>query len=94
MLAGVSSDYYSRLEQGRGRTPSAQVVNALSHALQLSSDAREHTFRLARLSTSAPRADDGVDPALLQTMEAFPQAAACVTNPAFRVLAVNPTARP
>lgn len=92
VLAGVSSDYYSRLEQGRERTPSAQVVDALSRALQLSSDGREHAFRLARLLPSAPAANDSVDPALMQTMEAFPHAAAYVTNAAFRVLAVNPTA--
>jgi transcriptional regulator with XRE-family HTH domain len=35
LLAGVSVDYYVRLEQGRERHPSAQVVEALARALEL-----------------------------------------------------------
>src|SRR3569833_3309168 len=50
MLAGVSVDYYIRLEQGRERTPSAQVVDALSVALRLKKNSRGHLFRLAGLS--------------------------------------------
>nr|WP_240167370.1 helix-turn-helix transcriptional regulator [Streptomyces noursei] len=48
MLAGVSSDYYVRLEQGRERHPSVQVVDALSRALHLDGDATDHLQRLAR----------------------------------------------
>jgi transcriptional regulator with XRE-family HTH domain len=48
-LAGVSVDYVVRLEQGRARTPSAQVVSALARALQLSRQERDHLFRLAGL---------------------------------------------
>lgn len=92
VLAGVSADYYARLEQGRERTPSAQVVDALCRALRLSSDARDHAFRLAKLSPSVQRTDAAVSPELLQAMDAFPHAAAYVTNAAFRVLAANPTA--
>jgi transcriptional regulator with XRE-family HTH domain len=36
LLAGVSPDYYTRLEQGRERHPSAQVVDALAAALRQS----------------------------------------------------------
>ncbi|WP_211357393.1 helix-turn-helix domain-containing protein [Nocardioides rubriscoriae] len=49
-LAGVSVDYVVRLEQGRATTPSAQVVAALARALQLSTDERDHLFRLASLA--------------------------------------------
>src|SRR3954463_14276396 len=72
MLAGVSADYYVRLEQGRERTPSAQVVGALSAALRLDEDGRGHLFRLAGLSPRlAPAAvPDRVDPSLLQLMDA------------------------
>lgn len=48
-LAGMSVDYIVRLEQGRATTPSNQVVGALSRALQLSSEERDHLYRLAGL---------------------------------------------
>jgi transcriptional regulator with XRE-family HTH domain len=92
VLSGVSADYYARLEQGRERTPSAQVVDAICHALRLAPDAREHAFRLAKLSPTVTRAGETVSPELLQTMDAFPHTAAYVTNPAFRVLIANPAA--
>jgi transcriptional regulator with XRE-family HTH domain len=47
MLAGLSVDYVTRLEQGRAQTPSAQVLAALARALQLSDAEREHLFLLA-----------------------------------------------
>ncbi|MER6442746.1 helix-turn-helix transcriptional regulator [Streptomyces sp. NPDC001185] len=91
VLAGVSADYYARLEQGRERNPSAQVVDAIGHALHLSVDARQHLFRLAglnpRLGPVTPR--DLVHPSLAELLEAFPAAAAYVLGPAFDVLAVN-----
>ncbi|MET0901365.1 MAG: helix-turn-helix transcriptional regulator, partial [Mycobacterium sp.] len=92
VLSGVSADYYARLEQGRERTPSAQVVDAISQALRLTTDAREHAFRLAKLSPHSARTGDVVSQELLQTMHAFPQAIAYVTNPALRILAANPAA--
>jgi transcriptional regulator with XRE-family HTH domain len=42
MLAGVSADYYIRLEQGRDQHPSAQVLDALARVLQLDEDATAH----------------------------------------------------
>ena len=47
-LAGMSVDYYSRLEQGRHTTPSASVVEALARALRLDDAARAHLIDLAR----------------------------------------------
>lgn len=49
VLAGVSVDYYARLEQGRERHPSPQVVDAVGRAMRLTPDARTHLFRLAGL---------------------------------------------
>jgi len=92
VLAGVSADYYSRLEQGRERTPSAQVADALSAALRLGPDGRDFLFRLAQLSPSTLCADSGVSGELQQTLDAFPSAAAFVTNAASRVVATNTTA--
>ena len=48
VLAGVSADYYARLEQGRERAPSAQVMDAVCAALRLGIDSRNHAYRLAR----------------------------------------------
>ena len=47
-LAGVSIDYYVRLERGRDRHPSEQVVDALARALRLDEDGRQHLHELAR----------------------------------------------
>ncbi|WAL68151.1 helix-turn-helix transcriptional regulator [Amycolatopsis cynarae] len=47
MLAGISADYVTRLEQGRAANPSGQVVDALARALRLSATERGHLFRLA-----------------------------------------------
>jgi transcriptional regulator with XRE-family HTH domain len=47
-LAGVSVDYLTRLEQGRDRSPSTQVLAALSDILGLSRDERIHLHRLAK----------------------------------------------
>ena len=51
--AGISVDYLVRLEQGRGPTPSGQVLAALARALRLSDDERDHLFHLA--GTAPPR---------------------------------------
>ncbi|GGP02971.1 helix-turn-helix transcriptional regulator [Nonomuraea glycinis] len=52
MLAGISADYYLRLEQGRDRNPSAQVLESLARVLRLDDDA---TAYLLRLGAGKPR---------------------------------------
>ncbi|NNH73577.1 helix-turn-helix domain-containing protein [Nocardia uniformis] len=91
VLVRVSVDYYIRLEQGRERGPSAQVVEALSTALRLTEDGRQHLFRLAGLTPRALAATvrDRVDPSLLQLMDAWPSNPAVVYNRAYDVLASN-----
>src|SRR5436305_914895 len=52
-LAGVSVDYVMRLEQGRSRTPSAQIVASLARALQLDRTETELFHRAAGLAPPA-----------------------------------------
>ena len=68
-LAGVSADYYARLEQGRERHPSAQVIDAIGRALRLTGDARAHVYRLAGLGP-VRNAGGPVHPALLRLLDA------------------------
>ncbi|KMO76962.1 helix-turn-helix transcriptional regulator [Mycolicibacterium chlorophenolicum] len=90
LLAGMSVDYYTRLEQGRERRPSPQVIDALSVVLQLPDDAREHLFRLAGLSPQERGSvSTRVDPALLDLLDMWPFNPAFVYNRAFDVLASN-----
>ncbi|MBT0769084.1 helix-turn-helix domain-containing protein [Kineosporia sp. J2-2] len=92
VLAGVSADYYTRLEQGRERNPSAQVIEAIGRALRLPEQAREHMFRLAGLLPRAGRPPEVVATSLMDVLAAFPSAAAYVLGPALDVLAANPIA--
>jgi transcriptional regulator with XRE-family HTH domain len=52
MLAGISADYYLRLEQGRDRNPSVQVLESLARVLHLDDDAAAY---LLGLGTDKPR---------------------------------------
>ncbi|MFD5468976.1 helix-turn-helix transcriptional regulator [Streptomyces sp. NPDC127105] len=54
LLAGISVDYVTRLEQGRATNPSSQVVEAMARALRLSEEERAHLFRLAGLAPPGP----------------------------------------
>jgi transcriptional regulator with XRE-family HTH domain len=47
MLAGISAEYYLRLEVGRDKNPSAQVIEALARALQLDIKATKYLYQLA-----------------------------------------------
>ncbi|UQT60770.1 helix-turn-helix transcriptional regulator [Streptomyces durmitorensis] len=92
VLAGVSADYYARLEQGRERHPSGQVIDALARALGLDSDACWHAYRLAGLvpRDEAPDLDgERVAPDLQRLMDTFPAAVAYVVNRRLDVLASN-----
>jgi transcriptional regulator with XRE-family HTH domain len=93
MLAGVSVDYYTRLEQGRERSPSVSVLESLAAALRLVGDARDHLFHVT--GTSAPirvPVLDRLDPALVELMAAWPDNPAIIYNRAYDVLASNPIA--
>src|SRR4051794_21795207 len=68
LLAGVSVDYYVRLERGNLAGASDGVLEALARALQLDEAERDHLFTLARESDSTPvrrrPATKGIRPAL------------------------------
>jgi transcriptional regulator with XRE-family HTH domain len=55
-LAGVSTDYYTRLEQGRKVTASESVLNAVARALLLDETGRQHLLDLARPAAAQPSA--------------------------------------
>ncbi|WP_375000929.1 helix-turn-helix transcriptional regulator [Aeromicrobium sp. CTD01-1L150] len=55
MLAGVSVDYYTRLEQGRSKSASPAVLDALADALQLDDTERAHLHTIARPAPSRRR---------------------------------------
>lgn len=70
LAAGVSVDYLTRLEQGRARHPSAQVLAALARALRLSTAERDHLFLLAGLlPPSAGVVDAHVTPGVQRLVE-------------------------
>lgn len=69
-LTGMSVDYFTRLEQGRGPQPSEQMLAALARALRLSNDERDYLFRVA--GHAAPDRVGGlphVSPALLRVLD-------------------------
>ncbi|MEV0404844.1 helix-turn-helix transcriptional regulator [Actinoallomurus sp. NPDC050550] len=68
LLAGISVDYVTRLEQGRAANPSVQVVEALARALRLSGTERAHLFRLAGLVPPGPEAVPAYIPPSVQRM--------------------------
>ncbi|GAA2506010.1 helix-turn-helix transcriptional regulator [Nocardia seriolae] len=86
--AGINADYYTRLEQGRERNPSAQVLEALSRVLLVSGALRDHLFRLAGVAPLT-RAVETVDPLLRRMLENHVAATALVLSPAMDVLAAN-----
>ncbi|MFD8325403.1 helix-turn-helix transcriptional regulator [Streptomyces lydicus] len=91
VLAGVNVDYYTRLEQGRERHPSPQVLDALSRALHLDTDAHAHLHRLAGTAPhERPMPQrNGVSPALRQLMDGYPHTPAFVLNRTLDILATN-----
>ena len=95
--AGISVDYYTRLEQGRETHPSDAVLDALAATLHLDADAREHLFRLRGphpASTRASRRVAAADRAFAERMQALVEAVR--PNPAYvldrlsTVVAANP----
>jgi transcriptional regulator with XRE-family HTH domain len=92
-LAGISADYYLRLEQGRDRNPSPQVLDALARVFGLDATARHYLASLSRaLPTPSSRPRREVVPmgtAQLLTAIGLP---AFVESRMFEVLAANPLA--
>lgn len=91
MLAGVSRDYYTRLEQGRERHPSPAVVNALARVLGLDDDARLHLHELVTSEPgrrpSAGEAHGRPTAGLMKLLAAWPDTPAFVVDAHCNVLA-------
>ncbi|MFD8141519.1 helix-turn-helix transcriptional regulator [Streptomyces sp. NPDC059708] len=95
-LAGVSTDYVVRLEQGRGLRPSAEVLAALARALCLDPDERDYLFDLAGHrrpgTTGGPAAD--TPPSLARLVDDLSPLPAMLLDHRYDILAWNPeTAR-
>jgi transcriptional regulator with XRE-family HTH domain len=94
LTAGVSVDYYTRLEQARGPSPSRQVLAALARALRLTGDERDHLFRLAGEPAPEPQAPSShVRPGVLHLLDRLADSAAMVVNDLGDVLAWTPLAQ-
>jgi transcriptional regulator with XRE-family HTH domain len=89
-LAGMSVDYYIRLEQGRGPHPSRQVLSALARALMLSTDERDYLFRMADVAPPQPtRPSREITPGTRYLLDSMPTTPAYVVDAAYNVLAWN-----
>ncbi|MEU5344690.1 helix-turn-helix transcriptional regulator [Streptomyces sp. NPDC020766] len=91
LLAGVSSDYYIRLEQGRESSPSAQVVEAVALALKLDAEAAGHLNRLCLTASQRQRGrgEEQVSHQLSQLMDGWEHTPAFVVGPALDIMAAN-----
>ncbi|WP_405819008.1 helix-turn-helix transcriptional regulator [Streptomyces sp. NBC_01390] len=70
VLAGMSTDYYARIEQQRGPTPSEPILAAIARALRLTLDERNHLFRIAGHHTPGPAPlTDHVAPGMLRILD-------------------------
>ncbi|MGW4978713.1 helix-turn-helix transcriptional regulator [Streptomyces mirabilis] len=96
LLAGVSSDYYQRMEQGRDVRPSEQVLDALARALDFSAEETRHLHSLAaaaRTPARRPRhhAPEEVPPTTLRLLRTM-TSPSVVVGRFLDVLAWNPLA--
>nr|WP_107059418.1 helix-turn-helix transcriptional regulator [Streptomyces sp. NRRL F-5126] len=94
LLAGISSNYYLRLEQGRDRNPSEQVLQSLARALRLDPTERAHLLALGR--PPARQVDDArlvTVPASIGQLLLTLDLPAFVQDEHFDVLASNAMAR-
>ena len=101
LLAGVSIDYYTRLERGRAHGASQSVLDGIARALHLDEAERAHLFDLARAAAapSAPRSPrraggqpgrgPGVRPSVRRILDSMTTTAAYVRNTRMDILAAN-----
>jgi transcriptional regulator with XRE-family HTH domain len=98
MLAGVSVDYYVRMERGNLSGASESVLDALASALQLDDAERDHLFALAREAGTSPARRKRtpppvVSPAVQQVLDAITEAPAWVRNGRHDIVAINQLGR-
>jgi transcriptional regulator with XRE-family HTH domain len=91
-LAGVSTSYYMRLEQGHELNPSQRVLEAVARVLQLSDEDRLHLFRTAQPTTRRmrpPSRVERVSPPLRQLIESWTRTPAFIIGHAQDILVAN-----
>jgi transcriptional regulator with XRE-family HTH domain len=97
ILAGMSVDYYVRLERGNLSGASDSVLESLAHALQLDEAERAHLYDLARASSTPAsrqaKSPSSVRPATLRVLDAMATVPAYVRNGRFDILAANQLGR-
>ncbi|WP_024934110.1 helix-turn-helix transcriptional regulator [Actinomadura welshii] len=93
-LAGMSADYYMRLEQARSSQPSDQMLAALTRALRLTTDERDHLYLLAgHRPPEAARAGEYLRPSMLYLLDQLDRVPAQVLSDLGDLLAQNDLAQ-
>jgi len=90
LLAAMSADYYTRLEQQRSPQPSVQMLASLSRAMRLTDDERDYLFVLAGHATPDRAGDSGhVPAALLRVLDRLEDTPALIISRLGEVLVQN-----
>src|SRR4051812_36533155 len=93
-LAGMSADYYMRLEQARSPQPSVQILAALTRALRLTIDERDHLYLLAgHRPPEGARAGEYLRPSMLYLLDRLDSVPAQVLSDLGDLLAQNDMAQ-
>lgn len=97
-LAGVSIDYYARLEQGRTKQVSLSILRAVADALRLNATERDYFFALVAAQINPLRATPSapiqrVRPGIHRLLDSLADAPAFVIGRGMQILAMNPLAR-
>ena len=91
LLAGISVDYVTRLEQGRAANPSGHVVEALARALRLTGDERAYLFELAGLVAPGPElVPSYIPPSVLRLLDRMVDTPVAVNDATMTLLVANP----
>ena len=90
-LANISPTWYTWLEQGRGGTPSKEVLNRIASGLRLTAPERDHIFILAFGHPPQARytSADAATPRLQRVLDALPDSPAIIKNVTWDVMAWN-----
>lgn len=91
LMANISPTWYTWLEQGRGGTPSKEVLNRIAFGLRLTEAEREHLFLLAFGHPPESRypSSETITPRLQRVLDALPTSPAIIKNVTWDVLAWN-----
>jgi transcriptional regulator with XRE-family HTH domain len=90
LLAGISVDYVTRLEQGRATNPSEQIIEALARALRLSDAERTLLFRLGGLQPPGPdRIPARITPSVQRLLDRMTGTPVAVFDAAWTLLVAN-----